>query len=72
MKRLTRFKQFDENNIAADYTNMYKQDDDAEAKELKPRSKGEIDFVKMHTFTKTDAEPNGQDHIFNGDIKNVK
>jgi hypothetical protein len=26
----------------------------------------------MHTFTKTDAEPNGQDHIFNGDIKNVK
>ena len=72
MKRLTRFKQFDENNIAADFNVMGKTDDDAEAKELKPRSKGEIDFVKMHTFTKTDAEPNGQDHIFNGDIKNVK
>ena len=35
MKRLTRFKQFDENNIAADFNVMGKTDDDAEAKELK-------------------------------------
>jgi hypothetical protein len=69
--KLQRFKQFDE-NIAADFANMDKQDDDAEAKELKPRSKGEENFVKMHSYSKSDAEPAGQDHIFNGDIKNVK
>ena len=38
--KLHSFKQFDE-NIAADFSNMDKQDDDLEAKELKPRSKGE-------------------------------
>ena len=58
----TEFKQFDE-NIAADFANMDKQDDDQEAKELKPRSKGEEDFVKMHSYSKSDAEPAGQDHI---------
>ena len=69
--KLQRFKQFDE-NIAADFANMDKQDDDQEAKELKPRSKGEENFVKMHSYSKSDAKPAGQDHIFNGDIKNVK
>ncbi len=69
--KLHRFKQFDE-NIAADFSNMDKQDDDLEAKALKPRSKGEENFVKMHGYSKSDAEPSGQDHIFNGDIKNVK
>jgi hypothetical protein len=45
--KLQRFKQFDE-NIAADFANMDKQDDDQEAKELKPRSKGEEEFVKIN------------------------
>ena len=48
------------------------KDDDKEATEYKPRSKGEEDFKNMHKVIKSDAEPKGQDHIFNGDRKEVK
>ena len=41
---------------------MDKQDDD-QAKELKPRSKGEEDFVKMHSYSKSDAEPRTRSYI---------
>jgi len=46
------------------------KDSDDEATTLKPRSKGEEDFKNMHNVTKHDyyAAP-GQDHIFNGSIK---
>lgn len=32
-------------------------------------AKGEKDFVNQHTATKTDYVVQGQDHVFNGDIK---
>jgi len=46
------------------------KDSDDEATTLKPRSKGEEDFKNMHNVTKHDyyAAP-GQDHVFNGSIK---
>lgn len=55
---------------AADY--VAPKDDDAEVKGYKPRSKGEEDFANAHMVQKTDyyAVP-GQDHIFNGSVKEV-
>jgi len=46
------------------------KDSDDEATTLKPRAKGEEDFKNMHNVTKHDyyAAP-GQDHVFNGSIK---
>ena len=55
---------------AADY--VAPKDDDAEVKGYKPRSKGEEDFANAHMVQKTDyyAVP-GQDHVFNGSVKEV-
>ena len=46
------------------------KDSDDEGTTLKPRAKGEEDFKNMHNVTKHDyyAAP-GQDHVFNGSIK---
>jgi len=46
------------------------KDGDDEVKGYKPRSKGEEDFANQHMVQKTDylAAP-GQDHVFNGTIK---
>jgi len=46
------------------------KDSDDEGTTLKPRSKGEEDSKNKHMVTKTDyyAAP-GQDHVFNGSIK---
>ena len=55
---------------AADY--VAPKDDDAEVKGYKPRSKGEEDFANAHMVQKNDyyAVP-GQDHVFNGSVKEV-
>ena len=46
------------------------KDSDAEGTTLKPRAKGEEEFANMHKVEKHDyyAAP-GQDHVFNGSIK---
>ena len=67
MQKLQKFSKFVSEADAKDY--VAKPDDDAEALAYKPRSKGEEDFMKQHVVTKSDAEPRGQDHIFNGTIK---
>lgn len=48
-----------------------KKDDDKEATEYKPRSKGEEDFKDAHKVEKKD-HPVAGDHQFNGDKKEVK
>ena len=55
---------------AVDY--VAPKDDDAEVKGYKPRSKGEEDFANQHMVQKNDyyAVP-GQDHVFNGSVKEV-
>ena len=64
---IQRFKKFVAEASAADY--VAPKDSDAEVKEYQPRSKGEEDFANMHNVTKTDYAIAGQDHIFNGTIK---
>ena len=68
--KLQKFKEYILEADAKDYVPV--KDDDKEATEYKPRSKGEEKFAKDHKLVKSDAEPKGQDHIFNGDIKAVK
>jgi len=48
-----------------------KKDDDKEATDYKPRSKGEEDFKNAHKVEKT-KHPVAGDHQFNGDRKEVK
>lgn len=64
---IQRFKQFVAEASATDY--VAPKDSDGEAKGYTPRSKGEEDFANMHNVTKTDYAIAGQDHIFNGTIK---
>jgi len=57
---IKKFSQFVEEAPASDYVPS-KTDGPA---------KGEKDFINQHTMTKTDYTPApGQDHVFNGDIK---
>jgi hypothetical protein len=67
---IKKFSKFVAEASAADY--VAPKDDDAEVKGYKPRSKGEEDFANAHMVNKVDyyAVP-GQDHIFNGDRKEV-
>jgi hypothetical protein len=65
--RLQKFSNFIGEADAKDY--IAPKDSDDEAIKYKPRSKGEEEFVAKHKVTKSDAEPRGQDHIFNGSIK---
>ena len=68
--KLQKFRHYIDEANAQDY--IAPKDDDKEATDLKPRSKGEEDFKNMHKVTKSDAEPKGQEHVFNGDRKEVK
>lgn len=63
------FKDFVSEAIAADY--KAPKDSDAEAKDYKPRSKGEEDFKNMHKVEKK-GHPVAGEHQFNGDRKEVK
>jgi len=65
--RLQKFSNFIGEADAKDY--VAPKDSDDEAIKYKPRSKGEEEFLAKHKATKSDAEPRGQDHIFNGSIK---
>jgi hypothetical protein len=67
---IKKFSKFVAEAPAADY--IAPKDDDAEVKGYKPRSKGEEDFANQHMVQKTDyyAVP-GQDHVFNGSVKEV-
>lgn len=47
------------------------KDDNKEATDYKPRSKGEENFKNMHKVEKT-KHPVAGDHQFNGDRKEVK
>ena len=68
---IKKFSKFVAEASAADY--VAPKDDDAEVKGYKPRSKGEEDFANAHNVTKHDyyAVP-GQDHVFNGDVKEAE
>ena len=57
------FKDFVSEAIAADY--KAPKDSDAEAKDYKPRSKGEEDFKNAHKVEKT-KHPVAGDHQFDG------
>ena len=67
---IKKFSKFVAEAPAADY--IAPKDDDAEVKGYKPRSKGEEDFANAHMVQKNDyyAVP-GQDHVFNGSVKEV-
>lgn len=67
MQKLQRFSNFIKEADAKDY--VAPKDSDDEVIKYKPRSKGEEEFVAQHKVTKADAEPRGQDFIFNGSIK---
>ena len=72
MQKLQKFSKFvaEAGNAAKDF--VAPKDSDDEVIKYKPRSKGEEEFVAKHKIEKTDAEPKGQNHIFNGDVKAVK
>ena len=71
MQKLQKFSNFiREANVAQDF--KAPKDSDDEVIKYKPRSKGEEEFVAQHKITKADAEPKGQEHVFNGDRKEVK
>ena len=67
--KLQKFSRYIEEADAKDY--VAPKDDDKEATEYKPRSKGEEKFAKDHKVSKSDAEPKGQEHIFKGSLKAV-
>lgn len=52
---------------AQDY--VPKKDTDDEVKGMSPRSKAEKDFLNLHNVSKQDYAVAGQDHVFNGSIK---
>jgi len=68
--KLQKFKDYILEADAKDY--VAPKDDDKEATDYKPRSKGEEEFKNMHKVTKSDAEPRGQEHVFNGERTEVK
>jgi hypothetical protein len=62
------FKSFFAENDAKDY--IAPKDSDDEVKDIKPRSKGEVDFKDSHKMTHT-KHPVAGDHQFDGSIKGV-
>jgi len=65
------FKEFvTEDSPASDYVAPEQLKGDAEAKELKPQSKGEQDFVKQHKIEVT-KHPVAGEHMFNGSREEV-
>jgi hypothetical protein len=62
------FKSFFSENDAKDY--IAPKDSDDEVKDIKPRSKGEVDFQKSHKMTHT-KHPVAGDHQFDGSIKGI-
>jgi hypothetical protein len=62
------FKRFFAENDAKDY--IAPKDSDDEVKDIKPRSKGEVDFQKSHKMTHT-KHPVAGDHQFDGSIKGI-
>jgi hypothetical protein len=63
------FKSFFAENDAKDY--IAPKDSDDEVKDIKPRSKGEVDFKDSHKMTHT-KHPVAGDHQFDGSIKEIK
>jgi len=63
------YKQFFETADAKDY--VVPKDDDDEAKDIKPRSKGERKFKDSHKVNKK-KHPTADDSVHTGDIKKVK
>ena len=62
------FKSFFSEADAKDY--IAPKDSDDEVKNIKPRSKGEVDFKKSHKMTHT-KHPVAGDHQFDGSIKGI-
>ena len=63
------FKSFFAENDAKDY--IAPKDGDDEVKDIKPRSKGEVDFKNTHKMTHT-KHPVAGDHQFDGSTKEIK